>query len=214
MTDRRLSLTDQLLARVEHALHVTLGPAPPTRTESPAAGTAAVELAPSDREHAAGLMRINHAGEVCAQALYLGQAAVTRDAGLRAHLLDAAAEEADHLAWCAERLAELDSAPSRLNPFWFAGSWTIGGGAGRAGPRYSLGFVVETERQVEAHLGDHLRTLPAADARSRAIVARMQTDEAQHGKDAQAAGARELPQPIPQLMTLAANFMKWAAYRG
>jgi ubiquinone biosynthesis monooxygenase Coq7 len=217
MTDlapRRLTFADRLLAHAEHALRVTLGPAPVASEPSPAAHAADAPLSAPERRRAAGLMRINHAGEVCAQALYLGQAAVARDPELREHLLEAAAEEEAHLAWCAQRLDELDSAPSRLNPFWFAGSWTIGALAGIAGDRWSLGFVVETERQVEAHLGDHLDRLPADDARSRAIVARMQTDEARHGRNAQQAGARPLPAPVPRLMTLAAAFMKWAAYRG
>jgi len=158
-------------------------------------------------------MRINHAGEVCAQALYLGQAAVTRDEDLHRHLVQAAAEEADHLAWCAQRLDELGSRPSLLNPFWYAGSFAIGAAAGLVGDRVSLGFVVETERQVENHLGDHLERLPEDDARSRAIVRRMQADEARHGAEAKDAGAVELPPPVPSLMTAAAAVMKALAYR-
>ena len=157
-------------------------------------------------------MRVNHVGEVCAQALYFGQAAVAREEGLRRQMLDAAAEETDHLAWCGERLQQLASRPSLLNPLWYAGAWTIGAGAGVIGDRLSLGFVVETERQVEAHLGEHLQRLPGQDARSRAIVTRMKDDEARHAEQALAAGARTLPPPIPALMRFASNVMKAVAY--
>jgi ubiquinone biosynthesis monooxygenase Coq7 len=166
-----------------------------------------------ERRHAAGLMRVNHVGEVCAQALYFGQAAVARDPVLRTQMLDAAAEETDHLAWCGERLGELDSRASVLNPFWYAGAYAIGIAAGLVGDHVSLGFVVETERQVEAHLGEHLQTLPVEDARSRAIVAHMKNDEAVHAERALASGARIPPAPIPTLMRLASNVMKAVAYR-
>jgi len=158
-------------------------------------------------------MRINHAGEVCAQALYLGQAALSRSPDTRQHLRQAADEEADHLAWCAARIDELGERPSMLNPLWYAGAFTIGAAAGAVGDAVSLGFIVETERQVEAHLGDHLEQLPENDARSRAIVAVMQADEARHGANAKAAGARELPAPLPRLMQGAADVMRWLAYR-
>src|SRR6185437_576885 len=150
--------------------------------------------------HAAGLMRVNHTGEVCAQALYDGQAALARDDATRAHLHAAAVEETDHLAWCAQRLRELDDRPSWLNPLWYAGSFAIGALAAAIGDRWSLGFVVETERQVEAHLHEHLRRLPESDARSRAILQTMQAEEARHASNAQARGGAELPRPIPQLM--------------
>jgi ubiquinone biosynthesis monooxygenase Coq7 len=158
-------------------------------------------------------MRVNHTGEVCAQALYSGQAAVARDSSTRDQMLVAAAEETDHLAWCGERLDELHSRPSLLNPLWYAGSFAIGAAAALVNDRVSLGFVVETERQVEAHLGEHLQKLPADDARSRAIVAQMQADEARHGQNALAAGAIELPPPIPLLMRFASAVMKAVAYR-
>jgi len=158
-------------------------------------------------------MRINHSGEICAQALYMGQAAVARDHTTRSQLLHAAQEETDHLAWCGQRLAELDSHPSVLNPLWYIGSHAIGVLAGLRGDGWNLGFVVETERQVEAHLAEHLHTLPADDTRSRAILAVMKTDEARHGNTAQAAGARTLPTPIPQAMAMASKLMKWIAYR-
>jgi ubiquinone biosynthesis monooxygenase Coq7 len=171
------------------------------------------ELDDSDRRHAAGLMRVNHTGEVCAQALYSGQAAVARDDATRKQLMAAAQEETDHLAWCAERLNALHSRPSLLNPLWYAGSFAIGAAAALVSDKISLGFVVETERQVEAHLGEHLQKLPDADARSRAVVVQMQADEARHGELAKKAGGVELPQPIPALMRFASAVMKAVEYR-
>ena len=185
----------------------------PPRSAQPGAGEAEIVLDEAERRHAAGLMRINHVGEICAQALYVGQAAVARDPATRADLLAAAAEETDHLAWCGQRLAELDSRPSLLNPLWYAGSYAIGTIAGLRGDGWNLGFVVETERQVEAHLDQHLQQLPAADARSRAILAVMKADEARHAEHARAQGARVLPQPIPSLMAAASRLMKTIAYR-
>jgi ubiquinone biosynthesis monooxygenase Coq7 len=214
MTDPiRYSLLDRLLIQAQHALATSLGPAPAAKHVYPAAEQPVTELDDAARRHAAGLMRINHAGEVCAQALYLGQAAVSRNAEVRAHLLAAAEEEADHLAWCAQRLDELGAAPSRLNPLWYVGSFAIGAGAALIGDAISLGFVVETERQVEAHLGDHLERLPPDDARSRAIVQVMREDEARHGAQARDAGARLLPAPIPAVMAATAQAMKFIAYR-
>lgn len=180
---------------------------------NPAAGLAEAGLSAAERDDAAGLMRINHSGEVCAQALYLGQAAVATDPRTRSHLLAAADEERDHLAWCDERLRELDASPSVFNPLWYTGSFVIGAGAALFGDRISLGFVVETERQVEAHLGDHLERLPSIDRKSRAIVAQMQSEETHHGEQARAAGGIELPAPVPRLMALAAGLMKAIAYR-
>jgi ubiquinone biosynthesis monooxygenase Coq7 len=213
MSLSHLSRLDRFLVEIEHALASAFHSAPVTASASPAEGIAETALEPDEQRHAAGLMRVNHVGEVCAQALYFGQAAVARDAGVRERMLAAAAEETDHLAWCGERLRELDSRPSLLNPLWYAGAYAIGVGAGLVGDRTSLGFVVETERQVEAHLDHHLKTLPAADARSRAIVARMKDDEARHAEQALAAGARIPPAPIPTLMRLASDFMKAVAYR-
>ncbi|HXD36583.1 MAG TPA: 2-polyprenyl-3-methyl-6-methoxy-1,4-benzoquinone monooxygenase, partial [Rhodanobacter sp.] len=167
----------------------------------------------AERRHAAGLMRVNHTGEVCAQALYVGQAALARDADNREHLLHAAAEETDHLAWCAERLQQLHSRPSLFNPLWYAGSYAIGAAAALAGDPLSLGFVVETERQVETHLAEHLEKLPAQDARSRAVLAVMQADEIRHAQAAQQRGGIELPFPLPRLMQLSSMLMKTVAYR-
>ena len=157
-------------------------------------------------------MRVNHAGEIAAQALYHGQALAARSARTRALLLKAAAEESDHLAWCEERLRELQSRPSRLNPFWYAGSLAIGAVAASLGDRISLGFVAETESQVEAHLDQHLERLPARDARSRAIVQAMRADEMRHGASAREAGATELPAPVRALMRHAARIMTGTAY--
>ena len=210
---RHLTRLDRWLIEAEAALLTSLAEAPPAARDNPGADIAAVELDDSQRRPAAGLLRINHAGEVCAQALYRGQARVARDPATRDTLLHAASEEGDHLAWCADRLRELDSRPSLLNPLWYAGSYAIGVGAGLYGDGYNLGFVVETERQVEAHLGEHLEILPDGDERSRAILRQMQIDEAEHGEHARAAGARELPAPIPRLMGLASAVMKALAYR-
>lgn len=209
---RTLSPLDRLLADAQNALETIAGS---PRAERPYPGQAEpdVVLDDAERRHAAGLMRINHVGEVCAQALYVGQAAVARDPQTRTHLQAAAQEETDHLAWCAERLRELDSRPSRLNPVWYAGSYAIGVLAGLRGDGWNLGFVVETEHQVEAHLDEHLVTLPPADARSRAILTVMKADEARHADHAEAAGARILPPPVPALMAAASSLMKAVAYR-
>jgi ubiquinone biosynthesis monooxygenase Coq7 len=209
---RTLSPLDRLLDSAQNALSTVAG-RPRAERANPAQEAPDVVLDDAERRHAAGLMRINHVGEVCAQALYVGQAAVARDPATRAQLLAAAQEETDHLAWCADRLRELDSRPSLLNPLWYAGSYAIGALAGLRGDGWNLGFVVETERQVEAHLAEHLQTLPEADGRSRAILRTMKDDEARHADHAEAAGARRLPPPIPRLMATASNLMKSIAYR-
>lgn len=213
MTTRSLSPLDRALVEIERALETVFVATPVATQPSPAGDTRDGDLDDVARQHAAGLMRVNHVGEVCAQALYFGQAAVARDESLRRQMLAAAAEETDHLAWCGERLDELGSRPSLLNPLWYAGAYAIGAGAGLIGDRLSLGFVVETERQVEAHLGEHLQTLPPGDERSRAIVRRMKDDEARHAERALAAGARTLPAPLPGLMRFASKVMKTVAYR-
>lgn len=209
---RRLAPLDRVLATFQRALDTVAGAAVAARP-SPGATQPLPELDTEGRRHAAGLMRVNHTGEVCAQALYDGQAALARDPATREHLQAAAAEETDHLAWCAERLHELDDRPSVFNPLWYTGSFAIGALAALAGDRWSLGFVVETERQVEAHLGEHMDRLPPADARSRAILAAMQADEARHADNARARGGAELPRPIPTLMRCASAVMKTVAYR-
>ncbi len=212
MPTRALSRLDRFLNDAQNALGTVSGMAVANRA-NPAGEEGDIVLDEAERRHAAGLMRINHVGEVCAQALYNGQAAVAQDAQTRADLLAAAAEETDHLAWCAQRLRELDSRPSLLNPLWYAGSYAIGTLAGLRGDGWNLGFVVETERQVEAHLAEHLQTLPQADARSRRILETMKADEARHAEHAEAQGARVLPQPIPALMAAASKLMKAIAYR-
>ncbi|WP_144138451.1 2-polyprenyl-3-methyl-6-methoxy-1,4-benzoquinone monooxygenase [Paraburkholderia sp. BCC1884] len=172
----------------------------------------APELSPAERAHAAGLMRVNHVGEVCAQALYQAQKLATRSASLRAVFNHAAIEEEDHLAWTAKRLEALDSRPSLLNPLWYTGALAIGLAAGRMGDRVSLGFMAETERQVEQHLDSHLEQLPAADHESRAIVEQMRVDEAEHGKAAIDAGGIDLPFPVRALMRAVSKVMTRTAY--
>jgi len=169
------------------------------------------ELTEAEREESAGLMRVNHAGEMAAQALYHGQALVARSATTRALLLKAAREETDHLAWCETRLRELNSQPSLLDPLWYAGSFFIGAATAVFGDRVSLGFVSETERQVEAHLDEHLARLPQADTRSRAILQAMRDDEIAHGANARGAGGIELPPPVREMMRHTARVMTQTA---
>jgi len=213
MKARALTPLDRVLVEIERALGSALDSRPIAQRPSPAEGIEDTVLSDAERRHAGGLMRINHVGEVCAQALYSGQAAVARSEALRSQLLEAAAEETDHLAWCGERLDELGDRPSLLNPLWYGGAYAIGAVAGLIGDSLSLGFVVETERQVEAHLEGHLKKLPEADQRSRAIVSQMKEDEARHADNALAAGAATLPRPLPDLMRAAANLMRTVAYR-
>lgn len=211
-SQRRLDPVDRLLVEAQRALDTVFGQ-PLASRPNPAGDLPRAELDPAQRRHAAGLMRINHVGEVCAQGLYYGQAAVAREQSTREHLLEAAQEETDHLAWCAERLRELDSRPSVFNPLWYGGSYVLGVLAGLRGDGWNLGFVVETERQVEAHLDEHLESLPEGDQRSREILRQMKIDEARHADNAEQAGARVLPPPIPGLMAAASKFMKTVAYR-
>ena len=212
MTIRTLSPFDRLLSGLERAMEAVAGSPEPAR-RSPGDAVPDAPLDDAERRHAAGLMRINHVGEVCAQALYVGQAALARTAETCEHLMHAAQEETDHLAWCAERLKQLDSRPSLLNPLWYAGSYAIGVAAAAVGDPISLGFVVETERQVEAHLAEHLERLPVQDDRSRAILRQMQADEIRHADAAQARGGIDLPWPLPGLMHAASTLMKAVAYR-
>jgi len=170
------------------------------------------QLTPEERRHAGALMRVNHVGEVCAQALYTAQALATRDPGLRRHFEAAAREETDHLAWTRSRLQELGDRPSLLNPLWYAGAFGLGLLAGRLGDRVSLGFVVETERQVESHLETHLDRLPPGDHASRAIVIQMKQDEAAHAAQALSAGGADLPAPAKALMRAAAKVMTTTAH--
>jgi len=213
MSTRNYTTLDRFIAAMDEALRISTGKAPVPQRENPAGDLATIELDEQQRRHVAGLMRINHSGEVCAQALYAGQAATARNDETREAMQSAADEEIDHLSWCEDRLKELDSRPSLLNPLWYAGSFAIGAAAGIAGDDWSLGFVKETENQVEAHLQDHLERLPADDARSQAILDQMKVDEAKHAEMAEAAGARPLPEPIRRAMAATADFMKALAYR-
>jgi ubiquinone biosynthesis monooxygenase Coq7 len=204
--------TDELIIGFDRALRTLAGTASSQRP-NPAVNLPEETLTPEERRHAGGLMRVNHTGEVCAQALYQAQALTARDPQLRRRFALAAREEEDHLAWTQERLAELGDRTSYANPLWYAGSFAMGLIAGIGGDRANLGFVVETERQVEEHLTDHMDRLPQADARSRAIVAAMRDDEARHGATARDAGASELPLPIRALMRATAKLMTLTAYR-
>lgn len=200
---------DALVTALDRALRAVLAPA---RASRPVPGPPPADLSAPDRRHAAALMRVNHAGEVAAQALYHGQALATRNPKVRALLLEAGREETDHLAWCETRLAELGDRPSALRPLWYAGSFAIGLLAGLSGDKRSLGFVAETERQVESHLDGHLQALPADDARSRAIVAQMRSDEIEHGRRAESAGGVALPAPLRRLMRTTAGIMTRTAH--
>lgn len=211
--DRNYSKLDRFIASIDDALRISTGDAPEPFRENPAGDLAAADLDEDDRRHVAGLMRINHTGEICAQALYAGQAATAHHDATREAMQLAADEEIDHLSWCEDRLKELDSRPSVLNPLWYAGSFAIGAVAGIAGDDWSLGFVKETENQVEAHLQDHLEKLPEGDTRSQAILDQMKEDEAKHADMAVEAGARDLPPPIRRAMTFTADIMKALAYR-
>jgi 3-demethoxyubiquinol 3-hydroxylase len=209
---------DQLISAADRALRALLAPpaagrpVPPTPV-GPGTHPGDPALSADERRESAALMRVNHAGEVAAQALYHAQALFARRPEVREFMLKAAREETDHLAWCETRLRELGARPSLLNPLWYAGSFGIGALAALLGDRASLGFVAETERQVEGHLQSHLDRLPADDARSRAIVEAMCHDEAGHGQQAQSAGAAALPGPVRELMRRTARVMTHTAYR-
>jgi len=205
-------ITDSLILGFDRALRTLSGVAASARP-IPGGDLPDTPLTPEERRHAGGLMRVNHTGEVCAQALYAAQAVVARDPSIGARFAQAAREEEEHLAWTQSRLAELGQRTSRLNAIWYAGSFAIGIAAGLAGDRRNLGFVVETERQVEEHLTGHMDDLPSGDSKSRAIVEQMRDDEARHGAMALAAGAEELPLPVKGVMRLAASMMKAVAYR-
>jgi len=205
-------MKDDLVVGFDRALRLMAGIQSSARA-TPGSNLEESPLTPEERRHAAGLMRINHTGEVCAQALYSAQAVLAREPRVKREFAAAAREEEDHLAWTQQRLSELGDRPSLLNPLWYAGSFAIGLAAGIKGDRSNLGFVVETERQVEEHLTTHMERLPAADAKSRAIVEKMRDDEARHGAAARAAGATELPFPVRGLMRVAADVMRLIAYR-
>lgn len=202
---------DELICAFDRRLRLMTG-ASVAQRPNPADKIPEKPLTEQERRHSAGLMRVNHVGEVCAQALYEAQSQFARDVRTQAQLRHAGEEELDHLAWTAQRLQELGSRPSLLNPVWYAGSYVLGAVAARMGDARSLGFVVETERQVEAHLNGHLSDLPASDLRSRAIVGQMRDDEVAHGASAQAMGASELPLPVRAAMRGMAKLMTGTAY--
>ncbi|MDP3562462.1 MAG: 2-polyprenyl-3-methyl-6-methoxy-1,4-benzoquinone monooxygenase [Legionellaceae bacterium] len=210
---RRLMLVDHLIVGVDTALRTVCAPTKRMVTRvTPGCALPDVTMTTEEKRHVAGLMRVNHAGEVCAQALYQGQAATAKLESIKSQMAAAAEEEVDHLAWCEQRLTELHSQPSLLNPFWYAGSFLIGALAGVAGDRWSLGFVLETERQVADHLQQHRERIPSYDAKTQAILAQMQEDESAHAQIAAAAGAAELPFIIRQLMRGVSKLLTYSSY--
>lgn len=208
----KLPAPDAFILQFDKALRTVFASAQ-TRREYPDAGLPEAEMSDAEKRHAAGLMRVNHSGEVCAQALYQGQALTARNPEAARALLEASDEETEHLAWCEKRLNELGSHKSFLNPIWYAGSFALGALAGALGDKWNLGFLAETERQVEGHLDGHLSKLPAQDAKSRAIVEQMKADEIKHADTAIAHGGAELPEPVKQSMRLTSKVLTIAAYR-
>ena len=213
MQERRLTPLDRILAGANNALRTIAAPAGQPTRKNPATEISEADLNSQQRRHAAGLMRVNHAGEVAAQGLYQGHAVVARDADTESQMQHAAVEEFDHLAWCEQRLTELGESRSVLTPVWYTGAFLIGAASGLLGDKWSLGFIAETEKQVCDHLDSHLDRLPEDDSRSRAIVAQMRDEEQEHGDNAREAGAADLPVPVRQLMKLTARVMTSAAYR-
>ncbi|MCY4265056.1 MAG: 2-polyprenyl-3-methyl-6-methoxy-1,4-benzoquinone monooxygenase [Gammaproteobacteria bacterium] len=213
MTQMPLNPIDQCLVQFDRALRTCMPGANHAERPSPAVSKSCAGLNETERQHSAGLMRVNHTGEVCAQALYAGQASTARLGEVRATMEEASAEEIDHLAWCEQRLEELDSRPSLLNPLFYGVSFGVGALAGLVGDRWSLGFVAETERQVCEHLENHLQRLPEGDTRSKAVLEQMLIDEKKHGDAAKEAGGRNLPAPIRHSMLLLAEVMKKSTYR-
>jgi len=207
-----MTLSDRVISEFDRTLRALAGVHEAARP-NPAEEVAEAELGEKERAHAAGLMRVNHVGEVCAQALYQGQAMTARDPQARAALEQAAREEQDHLAWSAERIRELDGRTSLLNPLWYAGSFAMGVAAGALGDRWNLAFLAETEHQVEEHLSGHLDRLPPEDRRTRAVVEAMRADEARHRDTAIQLGAAELPAPVKLAMRLASRVMTTLSYR-
>jgi ubiquinone biosynthesis monooxygenase Coq7 len=213
MNKRHYTPADQLLINLDKAIRTLFGKPEVTERPNPALDIEDTEINDVDSTHIAGLMRVNHSGEVCAQALYQGQALTAKLPKVRESMERAAQEENDHLDWCNGRLQELGSHTSYLNPLWYAGSFAIGATAGLVGDKWSLGFVAETERQVVKHLEGHLQQIPEQDARSRAILEQMKIDEQQHGTIAINAGGAELPLPIKKMMGLTSKIMTTIAYR-
>ncbi len=210
----QLSVVDRLIVQADRALRTLAGASDLTAERpSPATTLYETELNEQEKRHAAGLMRVNHAGEVCAQALYQGQALTAQLPDVRTEMEKAAAEEVDHLVWCQQRIDELGSHTSYLNPLWYGLSFAIGAGAGLVSDRVSLGFVAATEDQVCRHLNSHIAKLPAQDFRSRAVVEQMLEDEARHADAALAAGGMDFPAPVKVMMTLVSKVMTFSSYR-
>lgn len=207
-----MKLSDHLIAGIDNALRTLASPERGGRRANPAGDTLPTEVSDKAKRHAAGLMRVNQAGEVAAQGLYQGHALIARDPVLREEMARAADEERDHLNWCTERLSELDARPSVFNPLWYGGAYALGAISGLAGDRWSLGFIAETEKQVVAHLDTHLEKLPEEDARSRQILATMLAEEQDHRDHAKEAGAAALPKPAKAMMKHAARLMTRSAY--
>ena len=207
MTERTFKMTDHLLIGLDSAVRTLFGRPQVTERANPANGLDEADMSDQERDLTARLMRINHTGEVCAQALYQGQALTARLPEIRDRMERAAQEENDHLAWCESRLNELDNRKSLLNPFWYAGSFMLGAAAGLAGDKWSLGFVAETEHQVEAHLDEHIKQIPLQDKKSHAVLEQMKTDEAQHAAMALEAGGVNLPLPIKVAMKVTSKLM-------
>lgn len=212
MTTRQYTAFDQALMQVDHAVRTVFGRPQTTGRRNPGDAHDEVDLTDDERRHIGRLMRVNHTGEVCAQGLYQGQALTAGLGDVREQMERSAREENDHLAWCDERIAELGGRKSLLNPLWYASSLAIGAAAGLAGDRWSLGFVVETERQVEDHLDSHIAQVPADDQRTRAILEQMKQDESHHAEVAALAGAAELPAPARLAMRAVAKVMTGGAY--
>ncbi|MDE0785739.1 MAG: 2-polyprenyl-3-methyl-6-methoxy-1,4-benzoquinone monooxygenase [Porticoccaceae bacterium] len=213
MSNRQLSILDQFITQIDHGLRTVLADAPPPERVSPARDQQDAELSSKDRDHAIGLMRVNHTGEVCAQALYQGQALTAKLPGVREQMREAAVEEVDHLAWCEDRIKDLGGRTSLLNPLFYAASFGIGAGAGLISDKLSLGFVAATEDQVCSHLKTHLDQLPQDDLKSRAVVQEMLADEERHAQAALDAGGYKFPSPVKKAMTLISAVMTKGSYR-
>jgi len=209
---RRYSPFDELLIRLDQGVRTVFGKPSGTKRRDPAEGVPDADLSATEKGIAAGLMRVNHAGEVCAQALYQGQALTAQQAEIREKLEQAAREENDHLAWCENRTQQLGGRVSYLNPLWYTGAFAVGAAAGMVGDKWNLGFLAETERQVVNHLEGHLTRLPENDAKSRAIIAQMRDDEARHASTALQAGAAQLPESVKAIMKIAARVMTRTTY--
>jgi ubiquinone biosynthesis monooxygenase Coq7 len=213
MPSRQLSKIDHVLAQIDHGLRILLGDTPRPKRESPAFSIKETQLTDQERAHSMGLMRVNHSGEVCAQALYQGQAMTAKLSKVSEHMKHAADEEVDHLAWCKERVLQLGGSPSILNPVWYVTSFFLGATAGLVSDELSLGFVMASEEQVCQHLRKHLHELPINDEKSRKIVEQMLIDEEKHAEVALQAGGQHFPKPLKMMMTFVSNAMTKGSYR-